>query len=284
MKDKNIGFIGCGFVGNAVLQSFKNHFNCEIFDIVKEKATTSSIQELMEKCKVIFMALPTPTSSNGDIYLNDIESAYQEINKYSDEHIVVLKSSVPPGTTKFLNSKFPKVFTIFNPEFLTEKNAVSDFANQERIILGGDYGNKLLRVVECYKKVFPDTIIQITDSSTAEMTKFFINIFLATKVSLSNEFYRICEKMNISYDDVRHLSTQDSRIGLSHTKVPGDGTGVSSGGFGFSGTCFPLNLSILKSLAKKLEVETPILNSVEYRNNNLDRPQMDWKKYTKENK
>ena len=115
---------------------------------------------------------------------------------------------------------FINIDIIFNPEFLTEANAIEDFNNQDRIILGGPRPatTELRRI---YTKVFPKAHIIKTDSSHAEMVKYLTNSFLSTKVSFANEIYQICQQLKIDYDKVIEYATLDSRLGKSHWQVPG---------------------------------------------------------------
>lgn len=275
MKNK-IGFVGLGFVGASAHNTFKKHCETETYDLDKSKCTVESIKELMERCSVIFVAVPTPIGLDGSCHMANIHSVFSKLNKYGDGHTVILKSSVPPGTTKVLNTEYSNIGIVFNPEFLREKTAKEDFANQDRIILGGEEG-PLKFATEAYRKAFPESIpVYHTDSTTAEMVKFFTNIFLACKVSLSNEFFQMCEKLNIQYEDVRKLAVLDERIGSSHTSVPGEGTASSTGGRGFGGACFPINLNIIIHLAEQLGAQPLIMKAMKERNEKIDRPEKDW--------
>lgn len=279
---ESIGLIGRGFVGQAVFDTFKRYVKTESYDLDKAKCTVPSIKELMEKCSVVFVAVPTPIKEDGSCYLNNIHSVYSKLNKYGTNHTIILKSSVPPGTSKILNAEYKNVKTVFNPEFLREKTALYDYINQDRIILGGEDENALSKAEEAYRLAFPKPAlgrfvpVYKTDCTTAEMVKFMTNIYLATKISLSNEFYCISEKLGINYEIARKLTVLDSRIGSSHTIVPGEGTVVNSGGFGFSGSCFPLNAEIIINTAEKLGVEPVIMKAVKDRNERIDRPEKDW--------
>jgi len=156
---------------------------------------------------------------------------------------VVIKSTVPPGTTDRLHSKNRGLDVIFNPEFLTEINFIEDFKNQNRIILGGiRRGTSLLRQV--YSKVFPHATIVKTGAKHAEMVKYFTNCFLATKVSFANEMKVLCDKIGIDYDKVVEYATYDERLGKSHWAVPGP-----DGDYGFGGHCLPKDLNALISVA-----------------------------------
>ena len=158
---------------------------------------------------------------------------------------------------------------VFNPEFLTEANAVEDFNNQSRIILGGPRPatTELRRL---YSKVFPKAHIIKTDSTHAEMVKYLTNSFLATKVSFANEIYQICDKLKVDYDKVVEYATLDDRLGKSHWQVPGH-----DGDFGFGGHCLPKDLSALIFLAMNLNTDTNVLNAVE-ETNDIVRKNRDW--------
>ncbi len=197
------------------------------------------ISDLVEETKVIFVCVPTPMRKDGTCYTGIVEEVIREINETANGHIVVIKSTIPPGTTDRINSEYTHSTVIFNPEFLTEANFLEDFKNQKRIILGGDRkGTNKLRQI--YSKVFPHATIVKTGSNTAEMVKYFTNTFLATKVSFANEMYSVCEQIGIDYDKVVEYATYDERLGKSHWAVPGPDED-----FGFGGHCLPKDLSAI---------------------------------------
>ena len=176
---------------------------------------------------------------DGTCYTGIVEEVIREINETANDHIVVIKSTVPPGTTDRFNHEFSNVTVIFNPEFLTEENFLDDFKNQNRIILGGSRkGTNKLRQI--YSKVFPKATIVKTGDKHAEMVKYFTNCFLATKVSFANEMYNICEQLDLDYDKIVEYATYDERLGKSHWAVPGP-----DGDFGFGGHCLPKDLSAI---------------------------------------
>jgi nucleotide sugar dehydrogenase len=265
----NIGIIGLGFVGGAVKHSFSKHFNIISYDINPIKSTISNIKSLVNKCKFIFITLPTPMNENGSCDLHHIHNTLEEINKHNNNNIVILKSSIPPGTTKIFANKYTNINIVFSPEFLTERNANNDFEKQEKVILGGE--PKITeQVSHLFKQVCPLAHICETDFTTAEMVKFTINCFLATKISLFNELYQVCNKLNIDYDQMIALSLLDDRIGESHTQVPG-----WDGHFGFGGSCFPANVNIMIVKAKELDIDMKMLKACWEKNIEV-RPERDW--------
>ena len=160
---------------------------------------------------------------------------------------------------------------VFNPEFLTERNAVKDYENQNRIILGGPRP-ATTELKQIFSKVFPKSHIIKTDSTHAEMVKYLTNTFLSVKVSFANEIYQICNKLNIDYDKVVEYSTHDERLGTSHWNVPGH-----DGDLGFGGHCFPKDLSALIHLTDYLETTSNVLNATRNTNDSV-RKNRDWEK------
>ena len=261
-----IGVIGQGYVGTAIKLGFEEHYNVLTYDKFDlAKSTHSKISDIVEETKVIFVCVPTPMRKDGTCYTGIVEEVIREINETAKDHIVVIKSTVPPGTTNKFNHEFSNVTVIFNPEFLTEENFLDDFKNQNRIILGGSRkGTNKLRQI--YSKVFPKAVIVKTGDKHAEMVKYFTNTFLATKVSFANEMYNICEQIGIDYDKVVEYAIYDERLGKSHWAVPGP-----DGDFGFGGHCFPKDLSAIIN-----QFDTyGLLESVEEVNNQV-REDRDW--------
>ena len=262
---KNIGIVGQGYVGTAIKVGFEPHYHYihtyDKFDI--SKSTVPNLKDLVDKCEVIFVCVPTPMKKDGTCYTGIVEEVIKEIDYNvdtdKDKPIVVIKSTIPPGTTDKFNKSYSNVIVIFNPEFLTEENFLEDFKNQNRIILGGNrIGTNKLRQI--YSKVFPQATIVKTGSKTAEMTKYFINNFLATKVSFANEMYKVCEQIDIDYDKVVEYATYDERLGKSHWAVPGP-----DGDYGYGGHCLPKDLSAIIN-----QFETyGLLEAVEYVNDQV---------------
>ena len=120
---KNIGIIGNGFVGKAVKESFKKYFDVFVFDLDKRKANVDNVKELVSKCKMIFLCLPTPMNSDRSCHLNIVEDTLQKIDDWCDEmdfygleqRTIVIKSTIPPGTTEKWNQQYKKIDVAFNP-------------------------------------------------------------------------------------------------------------------------------------------------------------------------
>ena len=267
-----IGIIGQGFVGNAVYQKFKNYYDVLTNDLDENKST-ATLENLTQMCSTIFLCLPTPMKSDGKCDTSILEKVLDKIDLLTDnletKKTIVIKSTIPPGTTEKFNKRYESLDIVFNPEFLTERNAVEDYNNQDRIILGGPRPSTT-ELKQIFSKVFPEAHIIKTDSTHAEMVKYLTNSFLATKVSFANEIYQICEGLHIDYDKVVEYATYDERLGKSHWNVPGH-----DGDFGFGGHCFPKDLSALLRLAEDLNVVDNVLSAVEQTNYSV-RKNRDW--------
>jgi len=266
----NIGIIGQGFVGNAIYQKFKNYFSVLTYDLDETKRNTDTLEEVVQASEVVFVCLPTPMKrSDGTCDTSIVASVLNEINEVGKDVIVVIKSTIPPTTTENFNDRFGNITIIFNPEFLTEANAVQDFENQSKIILGGPRkGTTLLKQI--YRLVFPTTPIIKTGSTHAEMVKYVTNSFLATKVSFANEMYQICNKLDLDFDKVVEYATYDDRLGKSHWAVPGP-----DGYFGYGGHCFPKDVKAMINVAKDLGITPTMLMATDSKNN-VVRDNRDW--------
>jgi len=197
-------------------------------------------------------------------HIGIVEDLLIKINKHSKEifetKIVIVKSTIPAGTTKKWNHNFDNLSVVFNSEFLTESNAVKDYENQNRILIGSPT-YETLELNSVFSKVFPNAKIINSNSTDAEMVKYTTNSFLPMKVSFANEIYQICEKVNTDFDKfIGHIIQEDS-LGTSHWKVPG-----SNGYFGFRGHCFPKDINALISFALDNNISPKMLKATNEKN------------------
>ena len=269
-----IGIIGKGFVGSAVEYCFscdpKFKTNIKVYD--KNPAlSTHTLDETINDSEIVFLSVPTPANSDGSINTKIVENILSEISQcYNNDSIILLRSTVIPGTTEFFSKKFPELKIVFNPEFLTERNANDDFMNQSRIILGGE--KKLTnRVSELYNWRFQNSVPIIqTNFQTAELIKYMNNCFLATKVSFMNEMKLIASKINVDWDKAVEGFIGDPRVGTSHVNVPGN-----DGELGFSGSCFPKDLQAIIHFAESMDIDAKVLKG-SWETNLKIRPSKDW--------
>ena len=121
-----IGIIGQGFVGNAVAQKFQQYYQLLTYDLDKKKANAT--EEEVLNCNIVFLCLPTPMLPDGKCDTSIVSGVLEKIVKLKQPKIVVIKSTVPPLTVESFNKVTPEnIQIVFNPEFLTERNAVQDY-------------------------------------------------------------------------------------------------------------------------------------------------------------
>ena len=147
----NIGIVGRGFVGSAVEFGFSPQTGCDLNNMYiydKDKSRSlHTLENVVCYSDFIFLSVPTPSNEDGSINLSYVEEALQDISEITSEveeamapvnNIVLIRSTVTPGTTRKLQEKYQNLNLVFNPEFLTESNHKSDFVNQDRFVLGGE--------------------------------------------------------------------------------------------------------------------------------------------------
>lgn len=269
----NVGIIGNGFVGKATSLLSCEKINLLIYDInpLLCNPLGTTITDLLI-CNVIFICVPTPMKSDGSCYIDILRSVLNNLHELSYIGYIICRSTVPVGTCDELNC-------YFMPEFLTEVNYINDFINNPQWIIGVNNSssetfqktitNIIQTAYDC--NVIKSNDIIFVNNKEAEMIKLFRNCYLATKVSFCNEISDFCKVKGINYDIMSSIACSDSRIGLSHSKVPGP-----DGKHGFGGTCFPKDTASLLYQMKQIKLPSPIINSVVTRNNTIDRPENDW--------
>jgi UDPglucose 6-dehydrogenase len=252
-----VGVIGNGFVGNAIYQNFKDKVLTKVFDVKQEKRLNELSDVLGSD--IIFICLPTPMKETGECDLSYVDDFFNELDKnprtLKNDPLFVIKSTVPIGTTEKLRRKYP-FRIVHNPEFLTAVNAVEDFKNSDRNIIGGNQ-ELCLVLRDFYNTYFPGTPIQIVSSNESETIKYFCNSFLASKVAFFNNLYEICQKLAMNFDSVKDGVCSDTRIGSSHTKVPGP-----DGLMGFGGYCFPKDINALINTLKDQGIDDRLFSTV----------------------
>lgn len=297
---KSIAVIGQGFVGGSLTTVFaEKGVIVYTYDKTGKQATggrhpqsrngvtlpAESVAQLAGACetksdfsRVYFVCLPTPMYEDGSADLSIVEGVLDELARIPGERIAVVKSTVPPGSTERWNTKYTGtgLHVVFNPEFLTEANALDDMRNQNRIILGGPRP-WINEVKQVFKSAFPQVPIVKTSSTIAEMVKYLTNNFLTVKVAFANEMAQICEALdakglNIDYDKVVEYATFDSRLGKSHWSVPGP-----DGQYGYGGHCFPKDINAMIDVAKKNDVVPRVLRAAWEKNLEV-REDRDWEK------
>lgn len=246
--------------------------------INKHLLADTNLKKAVIESEISIIAVGTPFDGER-IDLSQIRKAAEEIGAVLKEkdayHVVVVKSTVTPGTTdevvlpileKYSGKKAGIDFGVsMNPEFLREGCAVKDFMNPDRIVIGGIDNKTINKILELYK-IFSGTDILTTNNKTAEMIKYAANSLLATLISFSNEIANICAfKQNIDIKEVMsgvHLDKRLNPILLSGNRVNPDFLKYLEAGCGFGGSCFPKDVKALISYAEEGGENPKLLKSV----------------------
>ena len=222
-------------------------------------AFSTDLAEAVRRAEAIFIAVGTPQVSAGGADLSQVFAVAEDIARaMNGGKIVVTKSTVPVGTAARVKEIIEAgtdhpVAVVSNPEFLKEGTAVEDFMQPDRVVLGGEDAGSLERLKNLYEPlVHRGNPIIVTDSRSAEMSKYASNAILATKISFINETARLCEKEGADIEQVRRIMGLDHRIG-PHFIFPG---------IGFGGSCLPKDIRAMIAMGGD-ELEMPLLGAVD---------------------
>ncbi len=207
---------------------------------------------------IVFLCVQTPQGADGSADLSFVESVAREIAPVvRPGTVIVNKSTVPVGTTKFVQrvlseagANHDDISVASNPEFLREGQAVQDFLNPDRIVIGCEQPSAAIRVSELYRGV--QAPVLVTDPASAEMIKYASNAFLATKISFINAIANLCESVDADIREVAIGMGYDERIGFQFLH-PGPGYG---------GSCFPKDVAALLHTARAAGYEFELLAGV----------------------
>jgi UDPglucose 6-dehydrogenase len=222
---------------------------------------SSNLREGVRSSLVIFIAVGTPPGEDGSADLSAVESVAREIAESMDDYrVVVVKSTVPVGTSRWLKQLIqghqgrPIPFDVVsNPEFLREGSAVQDFMRPDRVAIGAESEHAVAIMKDIYSALYLiETPFVITSLETAEMIKYATNAFLATKVTFINEIANLCERVRADVHHVSRAMGLDGRIGRKFLH-PGPGYG---------GSCFPKDTRALSRLAQEKGYTFKVLNAV----------------------
>jgi UDPglucose 6-dehydrogenase len=255
MNDK-IGICGLGAVGNALYNTFIKK-NCIVYGYDKYK-NIGHINNFLD-AEILFLCLPTPSENS----TKEIYAACTELSVIEYKGIIVIKSTVPIGTTKDISNKFKNLTFVHNPEFLSMKTAEQDFETQKHIVIGGnnnDNDNDNI-IYNFYKRHFPDAEISVVSSDESESMKLFCNSFYSVKIQFFTELYLLCNTMNIDYNKVRDLMLKNDWINPMHTNVPG-----TDGQISYGGMCFPKDTAALIKFAEQAGVHVNVVDAAVKKN------------------
>jgi UDPglucose 6-dehydrogenase len=282
-----VGIIGGGFVGSATALSASEKVEVIVYDIDKNKCKpeTTTFRDILNT-EAVFICVPTPMIASreeeyGKCDTSIVIKVIEQLRDAEYKGYIIIRSTVPVGFCESFKMKQLH----FMPEFLTEHNWREDFLNCKLWILGistyieleNEEREEIKRWFEIFieKSSVKNKRHEFVTTKEGEMIKYFRNCFLAVKVSFCNEMYRFMEACGMEYETVRKLACEDQRIGHSHSIVPG-----LNNQFGYGLSCLSKDPQSIKYQMKDKNVRCEIINAAIKRNDEVDRPDKDWLKYT----
>ena len=275
---KKIAVIGGGYVGKAVSNMFKGHYEVRVKDIdsyysivdgvTNEEYTytkdgEADVWDKINLCDLSIIAVPTPMAEDGSCDTSIVEDVASKL----ETQVILIKSTVAPGTTDMLKKKYGKR-VVFSPEYSGESTYWSpykfdrDMKECPFVVLGGNPKDRqyvldlIVPILGPKKKYFQ------CDSTEAELTKYFENAYFSVKVTYANEMKSICDAFNVDYYTVREAWALDPRVDPMHTMVFKNRN--------YSGKCLPKDISALIQASKKAGYEPALLEQVIKSNQTLE--------------
>lgn len=255
-----VGIVGLGHVGQALANALAPAFTIVHCDPAQPRS--QSLATLAQKCAVVFVCVPTPGTASGAADVSIVQAVVGGIAQAARgapaAPLVVIKSTVPPGTTQALARQHAPLHIVVSPEFLRQHAAAQDLAQATRIVVGVPAPAPPAAALDALQPVWralsPHAQVVVTDAATAELAKYATNAFLALKVSFANQMADACGELGVDYAAFARVLALDPRIGASHLAVPGH-----DGQRGFGGPCLPKDLAALLAV---LGPQLPLLQAV----------------------
>ncbi len=255
----NIGIVGVGIVGSAVMLGFeKLGHHVKAHDIKFE----TKLDDLLDS-EVIYLCVPTPRSESGKCDTSIIEAVVKELietHKYTG--VVALKSTVEPGTTKRLQKEFVTEKICHVPEFLRERVAVADFIENHDICIIGTESDEVFEVVKESHGHYPKQFIRLGPTE-AEIAKYFNNVYNATLITFANAFYEVCQVLGADYGKIKNAMVQRDHISKKYLDC-------NENLRGFGGMCLPKDTSAIASLVEEHNLPIGLFKAIVEDNKNYE--------------
>ena len=241
-------------------------------DLIRDNAAvgrlraTTNTAEAVRDTDLSLICVGTPSRKNGSLDLKYLERVAEQIGEAlrdkDDYHVVVVRSTVLPGTThevvipaleRTSDKQYGTGFGVtVNPEFLRESTAIADFRHPPITLVGHNYRSDAEPTQGLYSKV--DAPIVTTTIRTAEMIKYASNTWHALKVTFSNEVGNLCKRLKIDSHEVMDIFCRDEKLNLSSYYM--------KPGFAFGGSCLPKDVRAMQYRAKELDLDMPVIQSI----------------------
>jgi len=212
--------------------------------IVHDPKLTETAFEHVLPTDVVFICVPTPSAQDGSCDISIVEGVVDTLADAKYSGLVVIKSTVEPGTTDFLSQKHPKIRLSFCPEFLRERAMYVDFVENNDVCIIGAYNEKDASALREVHGSLPKEFAVVSPLE-AEFSKYFFNVFNALRIVYANQFYDVCKASGANYQKVKEAMTK-------HRTMPSVYLECNENFRGFGGACLPKDTKAFAEYAKKV--------------------------------
>lgn len=274
-----IAIIGFGYVGKAMFEFFYRHYDCTVYDPkIKEALNswkmpypgqyanrfTDCNLDWVNECDLAVICVPTPMKEDGRCDTSMVHGTV----KFLKTRLILLKSTVPPGTTEYLSELYEKRI-VFSPEYCGESSYWTPYkfhteVRETPFFIFGGQPDDTSEMVDIFLPITgPVKTYRQTDAKTAELAKYMENSFYATKITFCYEFYQIALALGVDFNELREVWLLDPRINPMHTAV------FKGNKSPFSGKCLPKDLAGIIANSEAYGWEPKLLKEVQASNKRI---------------
>jgi UDPglucose 6-dehydrogenase len=245
-----VGIVGLGAIGSANKDGFEYLGHKVIGHDIKLK---TSIIDLLS-CEIIYVCVPTPQAKDGSCDVSIIESVIEEIHNMKYEGIVAIRSTVKPGFTECMITKFTNLRIAFVPEFLRERCAKEDFINNHKLLAVGCHDESTYnKIIECHDQL-PHNHKKLSPTE-AEVLKYFNNVYAALRITFANNMYELCQRMNCNYKDIKDAYILTGKAVDMYLDVSDELRG-------YGGMCLPKDTLAIASLMEEKNIDLKLIKTI----------------------
>ena len=247
----DIGIVGLGVVGSANKQGFEllGH-RVAVHDIALKTQMKN-----VKHTECVFICVPTPSRDNGECDTDSVESVIDELDALNYQGVIAIRSSTVPGFTQSMINHYSLRQICFVPEFIRERCAVHDFTQQHEVLAVGTTDQYIFDTIVKAHGTYPRHTVQLT-TTEAEILKYYMNLYAATRVTFANAFYEICQKLDSDYTRIKDAYIKTGRAGDMYLDVNPELRG-------YGGQCLPKDTRAIVSLMDKLGVNLQLFKTVD---------------------
>lgn len=245
-----IGIVGVGMVGSALSYGFKRIGH----EVLEHDLKLGTRLESVLEAEIVYVCVPTPQASDGSCDVAWVETVIRGLSNLGYSKLVVIKSTVPPGTTDRLSRENKSLGLAFCPEFLRERASFSDFVENQTVCVAGVYADQGYQLIVESHGSLPKSWARVTPLE-AELTKYYANVFNALRVVFANQFYDVCKTAGADYTAIKNAVVKRGNIGDFYLDC-------NEQLRGFGGSCLPKDTAAFAAYVEKLGVQAPLFKQI----------------------